>query len=186
MKIPRIYSTPTQFEVKEKIFSLSGDSFKIRKLDDDTEFFRVEGTAFDPKETKILRDSNDVAIYKLYEDPLSLRDRMYIVNAKNGEIAYTLRKKSILPLGDNSAVHVWPGENITGEPSFIIKGCFWKRNFSIIDVAVGETIGFVSKELFTLNKFLLNKDNYKLTVQPGVDTALFIILAVAIDEQYHD
>ena len=186
MNFPRIFSTPTQFEVKEKIFSLSGDSFKIRKLDDDTELFQVKGTAFDPKETKILRDANGDPIYKLYENALSLRDRMYIANEKNGEVAYTLRKKGFLPVRDNSIVNVWAGEDITGEPTFIIKGCFLKRNFSIIDAAIGETIAFVAKELFTLNKFLLNKDNYILTVQPGFDTALFVMLAVAIDEQFHD
>lgn len=87
-----ILQQPTEFKLKEKPFSLSGDSFSIKRVDTGEPFFKVKGNAMSLKDSKTLFDMKGTPIYKMSEAFLTLRGRMSIVDPNTKETVITLRK----------------------------------------------------------------------------------------------
>ena len=178
--------TPVSFKLREKIFSISEDSFKIQRLDTKDDVFAVKGNVFSLRDSKKLFDKDGNPLLKMTDALISIRDRMFIENACSKEVIYTLRKKGVIPIIGTHTVKVWAGDSDDGEPILEVKGDIIAKNFDIKDVATGNIIATVKRNIFNLRNVVMDKDTYVVTVNPGANTALMIFLAIAIDEQYHD
>lgn len=177
---------PIEFKLKEKAFSLSGDSFSIKRLDTGEGTFQVKGKAISIKDSKKLLDASGNPIYKMTEELLTLRGRMSIVDVQTKAPVVTLRKKGYFRFFGAGTIQAWAGASDDGEPYLEVKGEFFKRNFTIVEKATGRTLASISRKPFTVTNFLLEKDTYVIRVEPNVDTALMVFFVVAADEMYRD
>lgn len=181
------YNTPTEFKLKEKAFSLSGDGFSVKNTATGAKAFKVKGNAFSLKDSKKIVDgSSGKAIYSMVENILTLRGRMSITDSNTKASVVTLRKKGFIQFFGASTVQVWRGSTDDGEPWLQCKGDFFKKNFDFKELATGRVVASVRRKSFNLSNILLEKDTYVIRVEPGVDCALLVFLVVALDEQFRD
>lgn len=180
------YQQRTEFKVKEKMFSLSGDGFSIKEVQSGQSYFKVKGNALALiSEKKTLLDANGNPVYTLKEAPISLRGRMHIADASSKQDVITLRKKGFIPGLGTSTVQCWMGSQDDGDPYMEVKGNILRKSFNVTEVASGRTICSVKRKT-TVQSLLLENDSYVVSVEPGVDAALMVVLAVALDESYRD
>lgn len=180
------FQHPVELKVKEKAFSISGDGFSVKRVDNGQAMFKVKGNLLSITDSKSIVDMNGAPIYKMKEALLSLRGRMHIVDPRSGSVVYCLRKKGFVKFFGTGTVQIWRGPSDEGAPYLQIKGNVFKKDFSIVEVASGRSVAFVKRKPFTLTNFLLEKDTYVVKVEPGQDCALMVMLVVALDEQYRD
>lgn len=181
-----VQQQPVEYKLKEKAFSLSGDSFSIKRVDTGEPVFQVKGKAISLKDSKKLCDAHGNAIYKMTEELFSLRGRMAIQDAQTKAAVVNLRKKGYFKFFGAGTIQAWAGEKEDGEPYLEVKGEFFKRNFTIVEKASGRTLATISRKAFTVSNFLLEKDTYVIRVEPNVNTALMVFFVVAADEMYRD
>lgn len=174
----------TEFKLQEKAFSLSGDSFSIKRVDTGDAFFKVKGNALSLKDSKTIQDMNGNALYKMSEAMLSLRGRMTIVDPATKQPVITLRRKGYLPM--SKTIHAWVGGEDVTEPYLEVKGDFLRKDFKITHPATGKVLASIKRKPFTLSNIVLEKDTYIIRVEPGLDTALLVFFVIAVDEQYRD
>lgn len=179
------YNQVTEFKVKEKLFSLSGDSFKIQNCTTGAVAFQVSGKLLSIRDSKKLIDTDGISLYKMTEKIMSLRDRMYIEDLRTGEKVFTIRRKHFVSMFKGT-IQVWRGGDDDGEPAYEITGSILRKNFKIVDKQNGQEAAVISKKLLSLTNLLTEGDVYIVKVNPGYDTSLMVFLAIAVDEQYHD
>lgn len=179
------FSRPMTFVLKEKVLSLSGDSFSVKDGSGKTHY-KVEGKIVTLRDKKVLSDSHGHKLYRMKESLISLRSRQQILDAKTGRTVVTLRQKGFIPMLGTSTVLVWKGDSDSGEPWLSCKGNLLRKNFTIIDKRSGHEVCSVQRKGFNLKNILFEKDTYVAKVAAGVDSALMVFLVVAIDEVYRD
>lgn len=180
-----VFDEAVEFKLKEKVFSLSEDSFKIVRSDNGAELFSVKGNALSLRDSKKMYDAEGKALFKMTEALLTLRSRMFIEDQRTGE-KYTLRKKGYVPLLGTSTIHVWKGDSDDGEPWLEVKGDILRKSFSVNNRESGERVAKVKRKALNLRNMIMDKQTYYITVEPKQDAALLVFLVVAIDEQYRD
>lgn len=173
----------TVYCMKEKLASLSGDSFTIKDEAGD-EKFNVDGTSLSIREKKTLSDSDGNELYQIKEELInfSLREKQYILDAESEETLFTLRKAGVLI--DRNTVNVFEGDDDEGEPCFVIAGGFMEKEFEIAD-ADGVAVCQIDRRAFNIEN-MMDKDTYAIQVEEGQDAALMIAFAVAVDEMFQD
>lgn len=183
-----VYNHPIEFKLKEKALSLSGDAFSVKRTDTKQNVFKVKGNAFSLKDSKTLSSASGTSIFKMNEAIFSLRGRMHIYDARSKKPVVTLRKKSYLAITGygGGGILVWKGGSDDGEPYLKVKGDFFKKDFTIQEVATGDVVASVKRKGFNISNILFEKDTYIIRIEPGQDAALLVFLVVAIDEQYRD
>lgn len=186
--MPYVYDEVTEFKLKEKLFSLSGDAFDIKRESTGETAFQVAGSLLSLRDTKTMCDADGTDLYKMSEALISLRDRMYIQHIPSGETAVTLRKKSLLNISlfGGRAIHVWKGGEPDGDPWLEIRGHLLSKDFTIKDLTADCEAAVISRKLFSLSSILFDNDTYVVRVNPGYDTSLMVCIAIAIDEQYRE
>lgn len=178
---------PSEFKLKEKAFSLSGDSFSVKRVDTGEATFKVKGNAISLKDSKTIQDANGNALYKMSEALLTLRGRMTITDPSTKQPVITLRKKGYLPsLFKAKTIQAWAGGDDEGDPYLEVKGDFLRKDFNVIQVSTGRTLASIKRKGFNLSNLLLEKDTYIIRVEPGVDTALLVFFVIAVDEMFRD
>lgn len=181
-----VFDEPIEFKMKEKLFSLSEDSFSIKREDNGEQIFSVKGNSFSLRDSKTMYDKDGNALYKMTEAFLTIRSRMSIKDCESGETAFTLRKKSIIPMFGTNTIQCWKGDDDDGEPYLEVKGNFLQKDYKIIDVESEKEVAKVSRKLFTMLNLFTDKDTYSIRVEAGADAALLVFLVIAIDEQYRE
>lgn len=180
-----VYDHATEFKLREKFWSLSGDSFSIKNLSNNASTFKVKGNAFSLKDSKQLCDSRNKPILKMTESLFTLRGRMHITDASTKRTVLTLRKKGFIPMTGTGTILAWKGGDDDGKPDIVCKGDFFRKDF-VIKNKSGKVLATIRRKSFNLSNILLEKDSYVVRIEPGVDAALMIFMVVAVDEQYRD
>lgn len=173
------------FVLKEKVLSLSGDSFSIKDETGNSRY-KIVGKIASLREKKTLTDAQGNKLYKMKEAVFSLRARQTVVDATTGAPVVVLRQKSFVPLLGTSTILIWRGEVDEGDPWLSCKGNFLRKKFSITEIATGRDVCSVTRKGLNINNIVFEKDTYIARISAGVDAALMLMLVVAIDEVYRD
>lgn len=177
-----------EIQLHEKVLTLSGDSFQIRRLDTRAMLFRLKNHAYSLSNKKILYDSDDrTPVYMMGPNILSLKHRMHILRAPSGEKAFTLRKVGYIPFQGPESIDVWRGALAKGKPCIRITGDFFERDYRMWTLTEeGKKIAAsVKMKTGTVGNILLDRETFILTVEKDIDIALIIMLATAIAEHWH-
>lgn len=183
-----VYDSVTEYCLKEKVFSLSGDSFEIKSEESGEVVFRVDGNMLSIHDSKTMLTPDGEEIYKMKDALVSLRDRMFIEECASGDTVYTLRRKDLisLPFVGGRTLLVWKGDSDEGEPWLEIHGDLIRKDFIMKDLESDAEAAVVSRKLLSAQSMFLDSDVYAVRVNPGFDAAVMVFLAIAVDEQYHE
>lgn len=107
-------------------------------------------------------------------------------------------------LASTEDIAIWKGPSTSGRPYLILSGLLHDMNFDIFTTTTttsntqqqqqrrrkrkrggGSVVGVVSKDLFDKREALRDNGRYGVHVQPGYDCALFVLLAIIVDELFN-
>lgn len=178
------YNQLVEFKLREKYFSLSGDSFEIKNVTTDRVAFKVKGNPLSFRDSKALSDDAGNELYKISESMMSLHGRMQIVDVASKDTVLTVKKKSLIP--KMGRVQAWRGETDDGEADIECEGDILKKDFTIKEKPTGTLLATIKRKTLSVSNIVFDKDHYIVRVEPGVDAAMMVFLVIALDEQYHD
>lgn len=179
------FGTQLHFKIKEKIMSMSGDSYDI--LDPgDRICYKVKGKFWTKTEKKTIFDRDGRPIYRLSEDVFTMHARQTIVDVLSGETIVTIARKSIVPSRGTSTIHIWRGTNTQVDPWLVCRGDLMRKRFFIDEKANGRTVAMVTRGVFNVRNLLLCKSTYHAHLALGSNIPFFMMLIIAIDETYAD
>lgn len=181
------FDTPLQLEVHEKYLTLSGDSYIIREVGTLTRLFMLRSYAYSPSKKKVLyTPDSHIPIYKMSPNILSRPKKMHILDAPSGERAFTLRKSCYVSFHGAAVVKVWAGPRAQGVPYLRIEGDFFDREYKIWKIANGEEniIATVKRKNMFAQNFVLDKETFLVSIEPGNNAALIVMIVVTIAEHW--
>jgi uncharacterized protein YxjI len=158
-----------RYLVQERIFSFKAD-FWIEDQDGNRVFF-VDGKALSLRETFELKDAYGNLLILIRKRLFSMRETMEIENG-NGVIA-TVRPAFFSPIRHRYNIDLADGSRLEAVGNFVDKD--WE-----LTAGGGQVVGRISRQWFRI------RDTYGVEVEPGMDDALVIAIAVCIDRIYED
>lgn len=178
-----VYDDHKTFKLREKKFSLSGDSFYVLNEKGKKVFnVRSNWLSISPWEKKKLYDMNGRLLYTLKQSLFSFYGRMDIID-NSGSVVAAIYRKRLFTLWHRSLV-VTRGKG--GETWLEIKGSIFKKRFKMTDVNSGSQVARIRRKDINLSNLLFDKNTYTISVSPGNDVSLMVIIAVALDEAFND
>jgi uncharacterized protein YxjI len=157
-----------RYLVQERIFSIRAD-FWIED-EDGNRVFVVDGKALSLRETFELKDAYGNLLIVIRKKFFALRDTMEIENG-SGIIA-TVRPAFFSPIKHRYEIDLAGGARLEAVGSFADKDWELKDGHHVV--------GRISRRWFRI------RDTYGVEVEPGVDDALIIAIAICIDRIYED
>ncbi|XP_004302601.1 PREDICTED: protein LURP-one-related 15-like isoform 2 [Fragaria vesca subsp. vesca] len=123
----------------------------------------------------VVTDVNGNTVFKVKGAHLSLRDRRVLLDAAGYPIV-TFRKKM------KTKLDVFLASNTREDaPDFQVKGSWFERS-CVVYAGNSSTILAQMHKKHTVSSVLFGKDNFSVTVYPGVDYAFIVALIVILDE----
>lgn len=177
--------------IKEKMFSFSGDSFKIRN-GDGTEILQVKGAVMSLRDRMVLRDLSGVVVAVCLAKVLSIEKSFYIYSpeprvegqgpsseTEDGKPLYSWAKVNLDMLSIPKSYTIYMA---TGHDEFD-NGAYRGENIGVLSPKMtvrknGKGCCLVDRAVF---EFECN-NCYGLTIAPGIDPALMICFTVITDE----
>ena len=157
-----------RYLVQERIFSIRAD-FWIED-EDGNRVFVVDGKALSLRETFELKDAYGNLLIVIRKKFFAMRDTMEIENG-SGIIA-TVRPAFFSPIKHRYEIDLAGGARLEAVGSFADKDWELKDGHQVV--------GRISRRWFRI------RDTYGVEVEPGVDDALIIAIAICIDRIYED
>jgi uncharacterized protein YxjI len=157
-----------RYLVQERIFSFKADFW----IEDESgnRVFLVDGKALSLRETFELKDAYGNLLILIRKKFFSMRETMEIENG-NGLIA-TVRPAFFSPIKHRYNIDLADGSRLEAVGNFIDK------DWELTDGR--QVVGRISRQWFRI------RDTYGVEVEPGMDDALVIAIAVCIDRIYED
>ncbi|KAF6829110.1 tubby C-terminal domain-containing protein [Colletotrichum plurivorum] len=180
---PQLTAQQTETLVlKEKILSLTGDSFDI-KLANGQPILRVQGKVMSISGRKSVFDMAGNHLFDIVKEHLHLHTTFAAIDPQDRKILEV--KSSFALLGSKAtATFISPG---TGKSeSLSMKGNWLSTQADIVDVSTGQVLGQINRNMFKMRDFLGGAQTYALTVAPGVDMALMAAMCICLDEKKND
>jgi uncharacterized protein YxjI len=158
-----------RYLVQERIFSFKADFW----IEDEggNRVFLVDGKALSLRETFELKDAYGNLLILIRKRLFSMRETMEIENG-NGVVA-TVRPAFFSPIRHRYNIDLADGSRLEAVGNFVDK------DWELTDGA-GGVVGRISRQWFRI------RDTYGVEVEPGMDAALAIAIAVCIDRIYED
>ena len=177
---PRYATTnPTELSLKEKAMSFTGDDAKIKDAAGNT-LFKIEAELLTLSQRRYLVDASGNRVGQLRHKKLDIAPTVYIGTPDN-EKKVALRTSGMFnPMNCNAKI------DIDGVTVGTIKGNWRAKKFAI--VINGVEIATIGRKR-TLSSTFMDADSYNISVRPQgqpVDLAFVSLLAIGLDELYHD
>ena len=177
---PRYATTnPTELSLKEKAMSFTGDDAKIKDAAGNT-LFKVQAELITLSQRRYLVDTTGNRIGQLRHKKLDIAPTVYIGTPDN-EKKVALRTSGMFnPMNCNAKIEV------DGVTVGKIKGNWRAKKFAI--VINGVEVATIGRKR-TLSSTFMDADSYNISVRPQgqtVDLAFMSLLAIGLDELYHD
>ncbi|KAK7941570.1 uncharacterized protein PG986_013957 [Apiospora aurea] len=172
---------PETLVLKEKIMSLSGDSFDIKTIDG-RPVFKVQGNAFSLSGRKMVMDMTGNQLFTIRKRHLRLHATYYAEDPSEREI---LQVEGKFSFGSSKSVATFTGEGGRRE-SLFMKGDFFDRKASITDEASGQAVATINRQFLNARELLGGQQTYHVTVAPNVDMALIVAMCICLDERRNE
>jgi len=171
--------------LKEKVLSLSGDSFSI-KLENGTPLLEVKGSIMSLSGRKSLFDMAGGHLFDIQKELLHIHATYAAVTPQGQKI---LEVKSKFALFGSKAVITFTtkaGKSVT----LTMKGNWRDSVADIVDESTGMPVARINRKLgdvkTAIKDLLLQKQTYAVTIAPGVDMALVAAMCICMDEKNNE
>jgi uncharacterized protein YxjI len=158
-----------RYLVQERLFSIGTDFWIEDEAGD--RVFLVDGKAFSLRETFELKDAAGNLRALIRKKLLAMRDTMEIEDA--GGVVAKVRPAFFSPLRHRYFIDLADGEQFEAVGNFADKD--WT-----LSAPDGRILARISRQWFRI------RDTYGVEVEPGIDDALAIAVAVCIDRIHDD
>ncbi|KAK6502037.1 hypothetical protein TWF481_009853 [Arthrobotrys musiformis] len=167
--------------LKEKVFSLSGDSYDITTVEK-VPVFKVQGKKLSLSGRKVFADQQGNELFHLRKEHLSIHTTYYGEDA-SGKVLFEVKSK--FSIGTSKAyVNFTDASGVAH--SLLMKGNWFDTKSDIVDEKTGAVVASVNRKLFNLGELVGGQQTYVLTVAPGVDMALMCAACICFDEKNND
>ncbi|KFA56390.1 hypothetical protein S40293_05065 [Stachybotrys chartarum IBT 40293] len=167
--------------LKEKMLSLTGDSFDI-KLISGQPLVRVDGKFRSLSGRKAVHDLNGQHLFDIHKEHIHLHSTYVVDDAKGNKI---MEVKSSFKVIGSKATAVFTSRNGKSE-TLVMEGSWLDTSADIVDEASGAHIARIDRKLLKGREIFGGQQTYALIVSPGVDMALMAALCICLDEKNNE
>jgi len=167
--------------LKEKVFSLSRDSFDIQNLNGQS-VFKIDGHHMTVSGRKTLKDAAGAPLFDIVQERLHLH-ATYVAEDAQGKRLMEV-KNAFKVVGSEATVMITSKDGHAEE--LTMKGNWRDTSADIISKATGEVVARIDRSLLNKRQLFGGQQTYALIVAPGVDMALMVAACVALDEKNND
>ncbi|KAJ9481907.1 hypothetical protein VN97_g11542 [Penicillium thymicola] len=176
-----IAKEPQTIVLKEKVLSVSGDSFEI-KLANGQPFLKVQGAWVSLSGRKKVEDAHGKHLFDIVKELLHIRSTYAIEDTHRKKVCEV---KSGLTLVGSKATASFTDSN-GKEVALKIKGGWFDHTADIVDDKSGQTVARIDRKLLSGRDLLFGQQTYAVVVAPGVDAALIAALCICFDEKNNE
>lgn len=156
--------------LREKVMSLSGDSFEI-KMQNGQPLFRVEGKVLSISGRKTLTDAAGNKLFDIVKEHFHIHTTFAIEDPSGRKL---MQVKSGFALLGSKATATFTTPR-TGQAEVLkMKGNWFDSAADIVDERIGAVVGRIDRKLLSGRDLLFGQQTYALTVAPNVDMALMV------------
>ncbi|KAB5595861.1 Protein LURP-one-related 15 [Ceratobasidium theobromae] len=171
-------------KLREKRFSLSGDSFDITDPQGRL-YFKMEGSVFNIRDKKTLKQADGRPIFNIQNKLLSIHHQYLVYNANQStesEPLFMIKSHFSLTGAkiDVAFTNAADGRQVV----FDLKGSFFDRSAEI--TVDGQPVARISRQFLNSGEIFFDQQTYYLTIAPGVDAAMMVALCVCLDEKRNE
>ncbi|KAF2743626.1 DUF567-domain-containing protein [Sporormia fimetaria CBS 119925] len=165
--------------LREKVMSLSGDSFEI-KLANGTPLFRVEGSVLSISGRKKFTDMAGNHLFDICREHLHIHTTFVLENPQKQKIMEVKYKFQLL---GSKAVATFTTSTTGKQEQLVMKGKWFDTTADIIDEAQGGIVVARINRKLSGKDMLFGQQTYGVYVAPGVDMAVIAALCICLDEK---
>ncbi|CAN9295181.1 unnamed protein product [Alternaria sp. RS040] len=168
--------------LKEKVISLSGDSFSI-KLANGTPVLQVEGKVMSLTGRKKMFDMQGNHLCSIVKEHFHLHSTYVMESAKGDKI---MEVKSSFKLLGSKATATFTSSNGKQEV-LTMRGDFFDTQADILDEAQGGlVVARIDRKILSGKDIFFGQQTYGVQIAPGVDMALIAALCICLDEKNNE
>ena len=177
-----IASKPEVLVLKEKVLSLSGDSFHI-KLADGTPVLQVEGKVMSLTGRKKMSDMQGNHLCTILKEHFHLHSTYAVESAGGQKMAEV---KSSLKLMGSKATATFTTHD-GKQQTLTMRGNWFDTSADIVDETIGgAVIARIDRKILSGKDIFFGQQTYGVQVAPGVDLALVAALCICLDEKNNE
>ncbi|KAI0378556.1 DUF567-domain-containing protein [Hypomontagnella monticulosa] len=173
---PFIARQPETLVLKEKVMSLSGNSFDI-SLANGQPIFRVKGESFSLSQRMNVMDLSGNLIFCIRKKHFSLHTTYYAENP-NGDEIFEVQSK--FKLGGSKFIGSFKSASGQQE-QLIMKGDWTDTTAEIMDEATGQPVAAIYRDRWNAREFLGGQQTYNVAIAPNVDMAIIAAMCICLD-----
>ncbi|KAM1386797.1 hypothetical protein PS1_033218 [Malus domestica] len=169
--------------IVRKVLTIREGNFVVTDITGNM-IFKVRGSLlFSLHDRRVLLDTAGYPIITLRKKLTSAHDRWQVYRGDSKEtrdLIFSAKKSSVVQF--KTTLDVFLAHNITEDaPDFKVKGS-WHEQSCFIYGGNSSTIVAQMHKKHTVKSVLFGKDNFVVTVYPGIDQAFIVALIVILDE----
>lgn len=175
-------------KLREKIMSLSGDSFTIESLpaqnpDAPQPYLKCEGKVATIHARKIITDaSTGQELFHIKQVLLRLLKSWDIVKPGSDEpIAHVKSHFTVFSGAKMTISFKNLADGSGNDVEIALEGSFWDRNAKM--TCNGQPVASIDRKFLNARQLVFDQQTYFLTVAPGVDAALMAAICICLDEK---
>ncbi|KAJ5112047.1 hypothetical protein N7532_000092 [Penicillium argentinense] len=176
-----VSSEPQTLVLKEKVLSVTGDSFEI-KLANGQPLLKVHGAWVSISGRKKVEDAQGKHLFDIVKEHLHIHTTYALEDPHKKKICEV--KSSLKLLGSKATASFIDhnGKAVT----FTMKGGWYDHSADIVDDKSGATVARIDRKLLSGRDLVFGQQTYAVIVAPGVDAALIAGLCICFDEKNNE
>lgn len=175
------YQTETLI-LREKVMSLSGDSFDITMANGQP-IFRIQGKVMSISGRKSVYDMQGNHLFDIVKEHLHIHATYAAVDPSGKKL---LEVKSSFALLGSKAKATFTNVSNHAQESLMMKGNWFDSAADIVDEKTNFVVGRIDRKLLSGRDLLFGQQTYALTVAPNVDLALMVAMCICMDEKNNE
>ena len=173
--------------LKEKVLSLSGDSFSIKTYPGQQPVLSVSGNAFSLSGRKTVTDMSGNPLFQIRKQHLKVPRTFYAENLEGQKIFEVVGKWSF---GSSKACGLFSyldqASGQSKQARLFMKGDFFDRRVDITDEATGHVVARIDRKFLNARELLGGQQTYAVAVAPGMDLAVIVAMCICLDERRNE
>ncbi|OQD89068.1 hypothetical protein PENANT_c003G03238 [Penicillium antarcticum] len=162
---------PQAIVLKEKVLSVSGDSFEI-KLANGQPFLKVDGAWISLSGRKKVEDASGKHLFDIVKELLHIHTTYAIEDTHGKKVCEV--KSNLRLLGSKATASFTDSH---GKIRVLkMKGGWFDHTADIVDDKSGQTVARIDRKLLSGRDLMFGQQTYAVVVAPGVDAALIAAL----------
>jgi len=167
--------------LKEKVFSLSQDSFDVTNISGEP-ILKIEGRHMTISGRKTVRDMAGQHLFDIVKEKMHLH-ATYVAEDPMGK--KLMEVKSAFQVVGSKATVTFMSKGGHAE-TLTMKGNWRDTSADIVCENTGAVVARIDRKLLNKRELMGSQQTYALIVAPGVDMALMVAACVALDEKNND